>query len=899
MTEIGYDAFFNCDGLTQILIPKSLQSITGWQYEYGIFRYCDNLRTVEFENGMTTIPSYIMMGCTGLTTVIIPNTVTSIGNGAFSSCSPNLNGYCAKYSYPTLYFIDNGYGSVSTNDVRLKETAALDETESHFTVTSGAKLRVSCTYSIKDKVFTKGRDYSIKIHIPDGAEIEDGSLYMGNTLLTEYTERDGYLSVPVSGKSGKITFNLETEGDCKLRTYALLNYTLNGQSGYDIINIINEDVDLISLDAEDVASSEIIKVSGIAPAKKTVDLYIDDVKVKTLTANKSGVYSGEITVTNPENETEYTIKAISSDNSNNEITAEKAFVYRENAPELTSFTMSYRGKTYDLTSGLKSSIVFAPGNAFRFEVKYKNNGNVGNVYVTSTRNQITKRMKATYDESAGAFIAEGFFDDSNHSYVPGRINVEFTPRLEEGFLNSEMNFDYEDLPEQYQNAQVTVNENTDSLYDTSVKVSDSESYRYTQKNYSSVDELSRELFPEEYSDEETDESHGKNVESVGAEYDLEEELLKDLFQKAKKKFGENVISNAEDLVEEENKSLYAILKDDLHKSLKVIIFDALDDSLKSVSITFTGAYFLNGQSFDQWAQATQTWGLLYGEARTLWYALHDVQRFNQIESEIRLDSSLNETEKAYALEKFNQTKWAYGGLYVLKFIAPVVNTAIAAQCGPFAPLILTGLNFVENMLFDLLENHLEVSLMHYKSGGKGSLFNWSIDPSGYIYSGNEDNRVQGATVTAYWIPFDEEDELYWDSPDESKAVIWDSGEYSQINPLITDNDGNYAWDVPEGWWRVVAEKDGYITYTTEWLPVPPPQTEVNINLKRIGDTNLDGKVNVRDVTAIQRHVAELETFNEEQLAVTDTNGDGEINISDATHLQMYLAEYDVVLGKQS
>lgn len=67
---------------------------------------------------------------------------------------------------------------------------------------------------------------------------------------------------------------------------------------------------------------------------------------------------------------------------------------------------------------------------------------------------------------------------------------------------------------------------------------------------------------------------------------------------------------------------------------------------------------------------------------------------------------------------------------------------------------------------------------------------------------------------------------------------------------------------------------------------------------KIGDTNLDGIVSIRDVTAIQRHIAELEPFTEDQLALADTNGDGEINISDATHLQMYLAEYDVVLGKQ-
>lgn len=67
----------------------------------------------------------------------------------------------------------------------------------------------------------------------------------------------------------------------------------------------------------------------------------------------------------------------------------------------------------------------------------------------------------------------------------------------------------------------------------------------------------------------------------------------------------------------------------------------------------------------------------------------------------------------------------------------------------------------------------------------------------------------------------------------------------------------------------------------------------------IGDTNLDGTVSIRDVTAIQRHLADLKNFTEEQLAVADTNGDGVINITDATHLQKYLAEFNVALGKQS
>ena len=67
----------------------------------------------------------------------------------------------------------------------------------------------------------------------------------------------------------------------------------------------------------------------------------------------------------------------------------------------------------------------------------------------------------------------------------------------------------------------------------------------------------------------------------------------------------------------------------------------------------------------------------------------------------------------------------------------------------------------------------------------------------------------------------------------------------------------------------------------------------------VGDTNLDGYININDVTAIQRHLADIELLTDEQLAVADANGDGVVDINDATYLQMYLAEYNVVLGKQS
>ncbi|MFH6737719.1 leucine-rich repeat protein [Streptococcus suis] len=94
-----------------------------------------------------------------------------------------------------------------------------------------------------------------------------------------------------------------------------------------------------------------------------------------------------------------------------------------------------------------------------------------------------------------------------------------------------------------------------------------------------------------------------------------------------------------------------------------------------------------------------------------------------------------------------------------------------------------------------------------------------IDPSGIITNADSNLPVRGATTTVYY------------RGENGEEVLWDAGEYSQLNPLSTTINGEYAWDVPEGYWKVKVEKEGYESAESEWLPVPPPQTEVHFKLK--------------------------------------------------------------------
>ena len=75
-------AFYNCSGLTSVAIPDSVTSIG-----YSAFYDCRGLTNVTIGNSVTSIGSSAFYNCSSLTSVTIGNSVTSIGGSAFYSCS--------------------------------------------------------------------------------------------------------------------------------------------------------------------------------------------------------------------------------------------------------------------------------------------------------------------------------------------------------------------------------------------------------------------------------------------------------------------------------------------------------------------------------------------------------------------------------------------------------------------------------------------------------------------------------------------------------------------------------------------------------------------------------------------------------------------------------------------
>ena len=57
-----------------------------------------------------------------------------------------------------------------------------------------------------------------------------------------------------------------------------------------------------------------------------------------------------------------------------------------------------------------------------------------------------------------------------------------------------------------------------------------------------------------------------------------------------------------------------------------------------------------------------------------------------------------------------------------------------------------------------------------------------------------------------------------------------------------------------------------------------------------GDVNRDFTLNVVDVTAIQKSVAELTTLDDFEQQLADMNNDGACDVTDATMLQLLISE---------
>ncbi len=80
--ELCMYAFSGCSGLTSLTIPSSVTEIGSYAFED-----CCGLTSLTIPSSVTSIGWYAFEGCSGLTSLTIPSSVTEIGRETFMGCS--------------------------------------------------------------------------------------------------------------------------------------------------------------------------------------------------------------------------------------------------------------------------------------------------------------------------------------------------------------------------------------------------------------------------------------------------------------------------------------------------------------------------------------------------------------------------------------------------------------------------------------------------------------------------------------------------------------------------------------------------------------------------------------------------------------------------------------------
>ena len=252
-----------------------------------------------------------------------------------------------------------------------------------------------------------------------------------------------------------------------------------------------------------------------------------------------------------------------------------------------------------------------------------------------------------------------------------------------------------------------------------------------------------------------------------------------------------------------------------------------------------GKWGANGKAFNKWTGKAMSWAEC-GVAAT-----HMVDQQKKIIGSNNDYVREHEEELLHtsiALTMAKATHILCGGAA----IGSAVATGAAAIAGgaAAAPVVLTvgaviGFVWGVGLLVDKAISIFDETITAGSKVGGDGRGRALIDPSGIAYEFLPSNPVEGATAKIYY------------QDEKGKAVLWNAEDYDQVNPQITDLEGWYAWDVPEGLWQVRLTKDGYTDAQSEWLPVLPVQVGVNLNMTSELPAKFAGAALTEDGTGIE------------------------------------------------
>ena len=836
LKTIGGEAFRGCTSLEEINLPDSLQEMQN-SYYGGAFSYCTNLKKVnipkslkkgdiafrgcsvlteiEWEQGITKIPVGLFRGCTGLKSVTIPDTVTEIENNAFSECSNLQEVYLPnnlreigenafnKCPYLVMKMNRDTFGSqyAITNRIPFEWTGnSVGNASDGFlnrigceyeTVTQGATangyINFRVKFGFKNGVKKSISDARLKIYIPDGVTVIQNTVKVNDVLSTDFELSGSFLEIPVENSGGIVTFSVQANNYDEFFSFTGIKYRKSNVELYEMINALNAELEPLSLHMDSETSSNTFAISGIAIPDNDVDIYIDGKKYSSIQGSKAGTYATAITIANMKKHKAYEIKVSSYNAEGVAVEQKRKITYIPTTPKLTDFTMEHNGQKYNLSEqkNLKPIVVFNPSKKFHFEMKFDNSDEIESIYVVSNRSNIKRKMQANWDEKSQLFVAEGYFDENNHSYVPGAVSVEYIAKGEVHYINDDVDFSSDEyvnsIVPQFENAQIEIVKDEQTEFEAKFVLPNMDNAELNlQRERTQLDDLV-----------------------------TEETLINDGYVKVSSEFikkNQSKLNLSGSSFEDDVLLFIKYAISPVTDKIETKIVNLRDKVVEKVTLgtVSPGTIGIISDGLD-WVDTVDTWK---GYRVDLNEAKQSV-----------LNSTMSYSDKEQAVNRIDTVKKMNNGKVAIKMLGSLLSIA-GYTVNPAIGMAISAMTLMYDR--ELNATMLDIKGLSAKESGSAAIsFRWAVDPSGYVYNADTKERLSGVTVT-----------LYYKQDENSKATKWEASEYLQQNPLVSAENGEYAWDVPEGLYQVKCEKEGYETSYSDWLPVPPPQLGINIGMKK-------------------------------------------------------------------
>ncbi|MBQ9820984.1 MAG: chitobiase/beta-hexosaminidase C-terminal domain-containing protein, partial [Muribaculaceae bacterium] len=694
-------------------------------------------------------------------------------------------------------------GAVSI--ISIDEVPTLNESKLYYTgdntsftvnkssIVVGNYLTLTGRIDFKPAYATTVSNVQMIVDLPEEYSFVENSVMVGNNT-SNYSLNGTRLSIPLTYYTDRVRFCVIPTIGGNYAPSAFAQFELDDETIMQPIGSALSEIKNIEIIVPSSTANEQFRVSGKAESRSSVSIYLDDILVSNVVANAAGDWSTECQLIEPQNFSAHYVYAVFEKASRPTLISEtKEIVFNPldvhvNNVEMT-FLNGWNKKQYSViwdfvnrtTNCKKYDFYTETDMTFLIDIAYHDTKLIPFVWLhVHTSDGKVRSLRAEYDETKDRWIAIDRFSSSS---LPTNVSVT----IENMVFDPSAEVSYELLMDEYV-GDINLKETIEEPNGSSTSI-------YTDGN-------------------------GDNIASITS---FASNLpVAQLVEKYKQEGFEE-----DELIDDE--SDYIPENED----------DILDNDIKVLTDSKTGSLALFGSEKDS----------------TYVVIIRIIREEDKQSSTSLVSSTITRRWKSFYKSYFDEANCVYVTVYkrytehLDKYVTIITSTLVAHAVFIDYRKLPPGTKIPSKQVIAKLRR-IRHSSKRYTT--------WTTeytsvpgdcppppdpptpptpptppvepihDPSGFVYEGVTSNRLEGVTATAFYKETVED--MYGDL--HENVMKWDAEEYAQENPLFTDEDGMYRWDVPQGLWQVKFEKEGYETTYSDWLPVPPPQLDINVAMKQ-------------------------------------------------------------------